>query len=636
MREFSVAVRIESREGVHRYCVDTWYWMHRVRYTFFQTPYRWLISGAMLIIAAWPTAGIAQNEALAQSLPASVSPGLLTQPSGQMRSLNNRNFSQNNEPASADEEIKLDVPASMPQAHFSSAAFYIRKIGINGASLLSEEEAIRITRPYEGKPQTLESLGKLVEQITAYYREKGYLTTEAFIPPQAIKDGLLSIQVQEGHIGAIEIEGNRFYRARVIGRNLTQKQGAPLNFRKLERDLNASNRFNEGYKVKAFLSAGDQPGSTNIKLKVAERQPLQISPTFDNQGRYFIGLYRAGAEVRNESLFKSGDRLYGRYIGATGTQVGIGSYTVPLNRWGTEIAGNFAYSRVNVKLPIETPPLITGKSYSAGVSLSQPLGRNRNWQMDTGFNWQRATNFFEGDPTNVEEVQAIQTGLNFDRYDSWGRTFNRVQNTFAFTGTGATSSFWKVENFFNRLIVLPKNNLLILKAYGQWTPDALPALQQFQLGGQNSVRGFTEGALIGDRGYNLGLEHRFPIPGLRLLSPWASQRIQGALFYDLGQVWNDKSNPSYNPKTATLAKATLLQGVGFGFRAQLTRFMQGFIDVGFGLGDRKEIEPEGRQPTARVHFGLRSDFLPTDYRMRNENSRLYQQEKPNEKSSTAI
>jgi hemolysin activation/secretion protein len=574
--------------------------------------------------------------ALAQSLPANVSPGLLTQPSGQMRSLDSQGLSPKNGPALPDEEIKLDLPASTPQAHFSSGAFPIRKIGIEGATLLSEEEAKRMTQPYEGSFQTLESLGKLVEQITGYYREKGYLTTEAFIPPQAIQDGLLTIQVQEGHIGNIHIEGNRFYRARVIGRNLSQKPGAPLNFRKLERDLNASNRFNEGYKVKAFLSAGDQPGSTDIRLKVAERQPFQVSPTFDNQGRYFIGLYRAGAEVRNDSLLKSGDRLYGRYIGATGTQVGLGSYTVPLNRWGTEVSGNFSYSRVNVKLPIETPPLITGKSYSAGVSLSQPLGRNRNWLMDAGFNWQRATNFFEGDPTNLEEVHAIQTGLNFDRYDRWGRTFNRTQNTFAFTGAGATSSFWKVENFFNRLIVLPNNNLLILKAYGQWTPDALPALQQFQLGGQSSVRGFTEGVLTGDRGYNLGVEHRFPLPGLRFISPWTSQRIQGALFYDLGQVWNDKSNPLYNPKTATLAKATLLQGVGFGFRAQLTRFMQGFVDVGFGLGDRKAIEPEGRQPTARVHFGVRSDFLPTDYKVRNENPRLYQQPKLDQKSSAAL
>jgi hemolysin activation/secretion protein len=156
----------------------------------------------------------------------------------------------------------------------------------------------------------------------------------------------------------------------------------------------------------------------------------------------------------------------------------------------------------------------------------------------------------------------------------------------------------------------------------------LPSVQQFQLGGENSVRGFTEGVLIGDRGYNLGVEYRFPVPGLKYVSKWASDRIQGSLFYDIGQVWKDSSNPFYDPKTATLSKTTLLQGVGFGVRAQLTRFLQGFVDVGFGLGDRKDIEPERRQPTARVHFGVRSDFLPYDYKMRNQKIRVYRKASP--------
>jgi hypothetical protein len=44
--------------------------------------------------------------------------------------------------------------------------------------------------------------------------------------------------------------------------------------------------------------------------------------------------------------------------------------------------------------------------------------------------------------------------------------------------------------------------------------------------------------------------------------------------------------------------------------------MQGFIDVGFGLGDRKDAEPQRHQPTARVHFGIRTDLFPETYRMR--------------------
>lgn len=540
-----------------------------------------------------------------------------------MRSIDALRQSEQRQPLNPDEEIRLDSPAPQSRLHQDSPTFMVREIRIEGATLLSDEEARRMAAPYEGRPQTLDGLSGLLEQINGYYREQGYLTTEAFLPPQEIRDGLLRIQVQEGRVGAISMEGNRYYRARVIGRNLSQEPGERLNFRRLEKDLNHINRFEQGYKVKAFLSAGDRPGETDIKLKVAERRPFQITPTFDNQGRYFIGLYRWGLEARNDSLLKMGDRFNARWLAARGTQVGMGSYTIPLNRFGTELSTNVAVSHVDVQLPIENPPSITGRSFSSGVSLVQPLGRERNWQLDAGFNWQRVTNYFEEFQTNAVEVHTFHTGLTYNHADHWGRTFNRVQNTIAFRNARTNNSFWKIENYFNRVIVLPKNNLLILKAYGQWTPDALPAIQQFQIGGANSVRGYTEGVLLGDRGYNLSAEYQFPIPGLKYISKWASDRVQGALFYDIGQVWLDKSNPFYNPRTASLPETTLLQGVGFGFRAQLTRFVQGFIDVGFGLGDRRVVEPMGRQPTARVHFGIRSDLFPYDYSMRNETVQVY-------------
>lgn len=521
------------------------------------------------------------------------------------------------------EEILMEPVAASTALDLSASRLWIREIRIEGASFLNQQALQPLVQPYQGQFQTLHSLSPLLVQITSYYREKGYLTTEAYLPPQEIREGVLIVKVQEGVIGNISLEGGRFYSARVINRYLSQKPGSLLNMKQLERDLKAINRFEDGIKVKAFLSPGQEPGQTNIKLKVAERQPWQISPTLDNQGRYFIGLYRAGLEIRNNSLLRQSDRLYARYLGAEGMQVGMASYSVPLNRWGTELSGSWAFSHVDVKLPVNNAPSITGRSYNAGVMLSQPLGENRNWQLDAGLNWQRTDNFFEGEQTNRTDVHSFQLGLNFDRYDRWGRTFNRVQNTVAFKGAGARDSFWKVENYFYRVFALPKNNLVILKSYGQWTPDALPPIQQFQLGGYNSVRGFTEGVLIGDRGYNLGAEYRFPIPGLGRISPWMGQRVQGSLFYDFGQVWLDSSNPAYNRRTATLAKTTLLQGVGFGIRTQLSRYLQGFVDVGFGLGNRKEVEPEGRQPTARVHLGIRSDFLPTDYKIRNTGLRPY-------------
>lgn len=578
----------------------------------------------MLALLVWvnPLPSWAQNV----QIPAQFNPGLLSTPAGQIQDPEHPFGKQESGSPRSDDEVHLDVPMQKPAIRQESPPFLVRHITLEGCTLLTEAEAQKMLAPYEGRDQTLERLSGLVESLTDFYRKKGYLTTEAYLPPQDLKNGELIIRIQEGLVGQIAIEGNRFYNTRVIGRNLTQKPGQLLNFRKLERDLNSTNRFNDGYKVKAFLSAGQKPGETNLKLKVAERQPLQISPTFDNQGRYTIGLYRAGVEVRNDSLLTLGDQFRVRWLRANGLQMASGSYSLPLNRFGTELNSNFGYSHVNIDLRLQNQPLITGDSYTYGLSLTQPLDKNRTWTLDGGVLWQRTSSSYESQLVrgSIQEVHALQTGLNFDHADRWGRTFNRVQNTFGIRGAGSNTSFWKLENYFNRVVVLPKNNLLLIRGYAQWTPDALPSIQQFQLGGANSVRGFTEGVLIGDRGFNVGIEHRFPIPGLHYVSPWLSQRVQGAWFYDYGRVWRDSSSRYFNRQTAYLPQYTLLQGLGVGVRAQLSRYLQGFVDVGFGLGNRSGIEPKV-QPTARVHIGVRSDLFPSDYRMRNQKLHIYRE-----------
>ena len=112
--------------------------------------------------------------------------------------------------------------------------------------------------------------------------------------------------------------------------------------------------------------------------------------------------------------------------------------------------------------------------------------------------------------------------------------------------------------------------------------------------------------MIGDRGYEFSVEHRWPIPGLSHINSWVANRIQGATFVDCGQTWTAPGNVIHNEHNS-------LASAGLGVRARLTQYMQGFVDFGFGLENRNSIEPYG-QPTARIHFGVRSDLLPDDYR----------------------
>jgi hemolysin activation/secretion protein len=245
----------------------------------------------------------------------------------------------------------------------------------------------------------------------------------------------------------------------------------------------------------------------------------------------------------------------------------------------------------------------------------QPLDRNRHLTMDGSLNFRRIVTYFDGDRDSAGQVDiaALRLGLTYDRPDRFGRSVLRAQTSIAPGWMGANTKFWKNEFLGTRLITLPHRNLLILRGQAQLTSDALPAAELMQIGGAYSVRGYTEGLLAGDRGYNLTVEHRWPIPGLGHVSPWLADRVQGATFFDIGQVSLDRRSSLFVEGQSQRPQHTLLMGAGVGLRARLNSLLQGFVDFGWGLVNRTSVEPNA-QPSFRVHFGIRANMFPEDYR----------------------
>ncbi len=518
------------------------------------------------------------------------------------------------------EKVEIDAPEPPQAQKLQSARFLINDVAVTGVTVFEDEEIEAILSEFEGKNLTLEELGGLVDQLNQLYRSQGYLTTQAFIPPQDIQGGNVQIEVLEGRIGTLSVTGNKFYKTWMLERNIPQEPGDVLNIRDLEDALNRINQ-QENFRLKAVLSPGTQTGETDVRLELAERQPWQIAGTFDNQGRPFIGFYRYGAEVTSQNFSGIGDKFYARWIGAHGrrTNVALAGYTLPINRHGTELSYNFAYSRVNPHLGLRRGnPGIRGTAVTHQALITQPLDKNRTFVADAGFNWKYITSFSDiGSKSSVlsrtgrVQIASMQFGMNFDKVDRLGRTFARSQVTVAPNwGNKRYSQFMKLESFFTRLIRLPKNNLLIARGNWHYSPHSLTPAEQMQIGGAFSVRGFTEGLLSGDRGWNFGLEDRFPIPGLRKVSPYLADRIQGAVFFDYGQTWLDRKNALFIPGVSNTLNRQLLMSVGGGFRARLNRYAQGFVDLAWGLTNRTSVEPTRSGHNMRVHFGIRSELLP--------------------------
>lgn len=576
-------------------------------------PIQLSLSLILLCGAGFCTTGLAQVPE--QQLPAQTNPGLLTTPADEQWHGPAPRATKTPDPDSA---IPGAPKTPAPVVDLPDNGFYVKSIQVEGNTAVSKAEIQPLLQTYENKTVTLDDLGKLVSAINKLYYEKGYYMSQAYIPAQDVDQQSIVIKVQEGRIGKISVEGNRFLQAQIVQRDVDAQAGDVLNARELEETLRRlSTRNNSPYKVRAVLSSGQEPGQTDVRLRVRERMPWQVSPTFDNQGRPFIGMYRWGVELESVDLTGVEDHFRARWIQAADTQVATASYFLPLNRYGTQLGTTFAFSRVT---PDVDRREVTGRAFDYAAVVVQPLDRERRFTLDASLNFRRIRTDVKDDPRldSRDNISALRFGLNYDNTDRWGRSILRAETSVAPGWLGANREFWKSDLYATRLIPLPARNMLILRGNAQFTPDGLPPAEMMQIGGVYSVRGYTEGVLVGDRGYNFSIEHRWPIPGLGRVSPYLASRVMGATFFDLGQVWEDPSNRLFVAGFSNNRKHTLLAGTGVGLRIRLSSLMQGYVDFGWGLLDRSGvdrnlIEPNG-QPSFRVHFGIRANLLPEDYR----------------------
>lgn len=443
-------------------------------------------------------------------------------------------------------------------------------------------------------------------------------------------------------VGQVSFEANHYFNDWTIRRYLKplyEKQGAtmtPQAFEALLKQINQSSKFkvnatlkpresiNSAENTQTDHELGDltyKPSSDgalttmDVQVEVLEQQPFQITGTFDNAGRPGVGMYRGGLQVVDDSLLGFGDKLSVQYVGADDAHRLVSSYTFPMNRRGgtldfTYIFHDLSYDR---DLTFHHLPQV-GQDHAWITTFSQPIDSKKVWTAYSSMLFRHVTierndvGIVRGDP------RPLTVGLIFNKPDAWGSTWINAHSAQNFDWFGTDSKFWRSRIDAKRVFNLPHKHKIVLRAAAQYSPDALPPVQEFQIGGAYTVRGYSEGLITGDRGHFYSLEHYMPIPGLKYASPWLADRTQWVSFVDFGQSWLDQSNTRYLAGFGRARRTTLFD-VGFGLRYRINQYLQGFVDTGFGLYDRNLIELGG-QPTARIHMGVRTDLLPKVFKRR--------------------
>ncbi len=446
--------------------------------------------------------------------------------------------------------------------------FEVKQIQIVGNTQFSNAALRVYTQPLEGRRITLSELRQAVTAITQLYLSQGYVNSRAILGEQAIVDGQVTIQVIEGSVETIQVEGNQRLPDSYIINRLRRGIESPLRSDRLEAQLRLLQIDPALASIEASLRPGSRPDQSRLIIRVKEAKIAYFGITSDNYSPPVFGSERYGIYGGLRSAFVPGDELFTSYNRSTsgGSNLLGFFYRAPVNPMNGTIQLQIEPSWYKVTdREIGSLFDITGNSQLYELTYRQPVVRNfRNEiALSLGFALRNGTNNVGGSSIfdTDSRIRVLTFGQDFLSRDPQGvwsgqSSFNIGLNLFNATDNPepfADGQFFSWNGGLQRVQRFNASNVLIAQLNLQFSTDPLLPSQQFAIGGAQSVRGYRQDARFGDNGIRFSLEHRTVIVRNRRGSAIA----QIAPFLDLGTVWNVPSNPVATPNQRFLSGAGL-------------------------------------------------------------------------------
>jgi len=469
------------------------------------------------------------------------------------------------------------LPPSLPPAPAQeplTGGVLVRKIVVTGNTIFTQQEIAEVTAPYENRVLTSEDLESLRRALTLFYVHNGYINSGAVIPDQAVVDGVVTIQILEGKLLSIEIEGNRWFKESYIKDRLALGAGPPLNLNPLQQRLQFLQQDPRISSLHADLRPGILPGESVLKVNVEEKNPLYFWLAFNNYQSPSVGAEQGILTLSHQNLTGHGDILSLTYGRSQGMKPLIDVwYNVPLSVHDTTLLLRYRQDNFEVVDDIFGPLDTESRCHIYEIILRQPLYRTLNQEFAVALagNYLTDKTSLLGEPFSfypgVENGESAVTALRFSQ--EWiYRTQREViaaRSRFSFgidaldaTVHASTSipdgKFLSWLGQFQWARILKTWDLQVLfRTEAQIANQPLLPLEQIAVGGRYTVRGYREDILIRDQALMASLELRVPI--VQNL-PWA-EYLQLVPFWDYGYAKN-KDLPTPYPSS--------ISSIGLGLR----------------------------------------------------------------------
>lgn len=503
----------------------------------------------------------------------------------------------------------------------------VRDVRVIGNTAFSDQEITEVTATFKNRTLLTEDLERLRLALTLLYINKGYLTSGAIIPDQDVTSGIITVQVLEGTLTQIDIEGNRWFRSSYLRDRLSLGSRTPVTLGPLQEQLQLLQQDRRIERVNAELRPGDQRGDSVLNVRVGDKNPFHASMEVNNYQTPLVGEIRGVGTLVDDNLTGHGDPLrlsYGHSSGAF--PIVDASYALPFNRYGTTFSPY--YRRYGFKLiePPFSPLNIKTNSEIIGMSLRHPIYKTVTDEVALsiiGEHLFTQSFLFNGTPDQVtfnsfpgfQNGAATVSALRFAQ-DWTHRTLDTVlavrsRFSVGLNVLGATINAnpdTPDGQFFSWLgqaqaIKQFGENLLGMQLLSrmdlQFTNSPLFSLEQVSLGGRYTVRGYREVTILRDNSFIASVESRFPL--LR----WANGEpmVQFAPFIDVAHGWNIGDNRPA-PTAPITSFPDTLASVGVGLRWNILPNDRASFEVYWGQQLKHVPRISHTTQDHGVHLGL--------------------------------
>ena len=481
---------------------------------------------------------------------------------------------------------------------------------------------------------TIGRLQALADEVSGYYRERGLSLAYAILPVQQVEDGEVALQVFDGRLGGVLVEGNTLYEGALLRKPFQELVGQPVAGARIESALLRVTDY-PGLSAFGVFQPGQRVGEADLMLKVQEERRVEGSLRLDNQGTRRTGRVRVRPVIEWNNPTGGADRL--RFAGQSaynpenqrywsaeyrrplGRDYGIGFL---LERNAFDVGGALASQEV------------AGETRNEGLYLERSLLRGRQRNLSAELRMMRKDSLTTRGMTPVSEdrlavlqlrleydsVDIERRGLNF-AYLTLARGFNDLLGAMGDGASGAARArtprgpsrrggsgryaggqFQKAVFGYTRLQTLTPHHSLLLRSELQTSADLLSPLEQFSMGGPESVRAYGVSELLWDRAAFLSAEYLIDAPFIAGRRAFGSRTwgelLQFSLFLDyaIGKL-NDPL-----PQDASSYEG--YGGAGWSLRLNVPGRLASRLMMAWSLGNR-EAE-NGRDP--QLWFDLTLDF----------------------------